>query len=225
MIDKIYNEDCIEGMKRIPDGSVDLICTDPPYCVGVTSNGIKGSFLDNNLIAPFFKELFKQWQRVLKGGGHIYMHTDWRTYPFLYPIINQYFIQRNLIIWKKGTWIAAGAWYRFQHELIIFATKGKCKREFPASERDIFDIPLAEAYTTSRVHQSQKPVALIEKMIKNSSHENEIVLDCFMGSGTTAVACINTNRHFIGFELEEKFCEIANERIAKARAAKSQELF
>ena len=68
-IDKIYNEDCLEGLARLEDNSVDLICMDPPYCVGTTSNGLKGSFLDNNLIAPFFKQLFSQCQRVLKAGG------------------------------------------------------------------------------------------------------------------------------------------------------------
>lgn len=69
MIDKIFNEDCLEGLERLGDNSVDLIITDPPYCVGTTSNGIKGSFLDNNLIAPFFKQLFRECQRVLKQGG------------------------------------------------------------------------------------------------------------------------------------------------------------
>lgn len=70
-IDKIYNENCLEGIEKLDDNSVDLICTDPPYCVGVTSNGIKGTFIDNNLIAPFFKQLFSQCQRVLKRGGGI----------------------------------------------------------------------------------------------------------------------------------------------------------
>lgn len=224
MIDKIFNEDCLEGMKRIPDGIVDLICTDPPYCVGTTSNGLKGSFLDNNLIAPFFKQLFREWQRVLKIGGGVYVHTDWRTYPFLYSIINQYFVQRNLIVWQKGNYMNAGNWYRFSHEFIIFATNGNSKREFAANERDVWNISLAEAFVSKRLHQSQKPLALVEKMILNSSHEGDTVLDCFVGSGTTAVAAINTRRHFIGFELDEKFFDIANKRIAKAYAEKTTRL-
>ena len=224
MIDKIFNEDCLEGLERLADNSVDLICTDPPYCVGTTSNGIKGSFLDNNLIAPFFKQLFRQWQRVLKDGGHIYLHTDWRTYPFLYPLINQYFVQRNLIVWQKGDWICAGNWYRFCYEFIIFATKGNPKRNFSASERDLWKIALSEAYINKRCHQSQKPIELVKKMILNSSQEGDVVLDCFIGSGTTAEACIKHNRHFVGFEIEEKFFDIANRRIAEAQAKKAQEL-
>lgn len=155
----------------------------------------------------------------------MYIHTDWRTYPFLYPIINQYFTQRNLIVWKKGTSLSTGNWYRFCYEMIIFASNGDSKREFGADKRDIWDIPLAEACVSRRQHPSQKPLELVEIMIKNSSCEGGTVLDCFAGSGTTAVAAINTGRHFIGFELDEKYFNIANERIAKAYSEKSQQLF
>jgi len=79
----IYNEDCLEGMKKLADGSVELIATDPPYCVGVSSNGIKSSFSDFNLMRPFWEQCFGEWQRVLKEGGSVYVCTDWRTYPFL----------------------------------------------------------------------------------------------------------------------------------------------
>ena len=226
MIDAIYNEDCLEGLEKLPDNSVDLICTDPPYCVGTTSNGLKGSFLDNNLIASFFKQLFSQWQRVLKDGGHIYINTDWRTYPFLYPLVNQYLIQRNLIVWDYG-WIKAGNWYRFRHEFIIFATNGKSKRTFEncRDNSDVWNIKTINYTDPNKHHQAEKPVELIEKMIKNSSKEGDVVLDCFMGSGTTAVACIKNNRHFIGFEIDEKYFNIANERIGKARAEVAQRLF
>lgn len=220
MIDNIYNEDCLEGITKIADNSIDLICTDPPYCVGTTSNGLKGSFLDNNLIAPFFKQLFSEYQRVLKDGGHIYIHTDWRTYPFLYPILNQYFTQRNLIVWDYG-WIKNGNFYRFRHELIIFATNGESKRGFECTNdnSDVWNIKCINFTSANKLHRAQKPVELIEKMILNSSHEGDIVLDTFIGSGTTAVAAINTNRHFIGFELDEKYFDIANKRIEQARQA------
>ena len=127
---EIYNEDCLEGMKRLADGSVDLIATDPPYCVGVSSNGVKSSFSDFNLMRPFFEQLFSEWQRVLKVGGHVYCMTDWRTYPFLYPIMTKYLTARNLIVWDYG-WIKCGSFYRYTHELILFATNGKSGRAFP----------------------------------------------------------------------------------------------
>lgn len=227
MIDKIFHEDCLEGLTRLDDNSVDLICTDPPYFSGMTSNGITKKLADNNLAKPFFKILFQQWQRILKDGGHIYVNTDWRTYPFLYPLMDVYFQIRNCIVWDYG-WLKCGNFYRFRHEFIIFATKGKSRREFGncTDNSDVWNIRCIN-YTNLKTkrHQAEKPVELIEKMIKNSSHEGDTVLDCFMGSGTTAEACIRNNRHFIGFEIDEKYFDIANERIEKALTERSQALF
>ena len=222
MIDQIYNEDCLEGLAELGDDSVDLICTDPPYLCGFTSNGVQKKLSDNTLTIPFFKILFKQLHRVLKDGAHIYINTDWRTYPFLYKFVEEMFRMRNLIVWDYD-WFKCGSFYRFRHEFIIFATKGKSKREFEncRANSDVWNIRTINYTDPNKHHQAEKPVELIEKMIKNSSHEGDVVLDCFMGSGTTAVAAINTNRHFIGFELDEKYYNIAKERIAKAQAEKS----
>lgn len=212
---RIFNEDCLEGLQKLSDKSVDLICTDPPYCVGTTSNGSKGSWLDNNLIKPFFDSLFKQWQRVLKDESEIYINTDWRTYPFLYPILQKYFTIRNLIVWDCE-FPRAGNHYRFSHEFVIYATNTPKRRYFSASERDVWrilqKIPKAE---NMKLHKVQKPIELVEKMILNSSLPEDTVLDCFMGSGTTAVAALNLNRSFIGFEIDEKYFEIARNRIAE----------
>lgn len=119
---------------------------------------------------------------------------------------------------------SAGNWYRFNHEFIIFGTNGASKREFSASELDVWNIGLNETYPLKRMHPSQKPIELVEKMIKNSSHEGEVVMDCFMGSGTTAEACIRNNRHFVGFEIDEKYFDIAQARIAKAYEEREQRL-
>ena len=220
----IYNEDCLEGMKRLEDNSVDLIATDPPYCIGASSNGIKSSFADLNLMRPFFEQLFSEWQRILKDGGHCYLCTDWRTYPFLYSIIIKYLTVRNLIVWDYD-WIKCGNFYRYTHELIIFATNGKSGRDFPKSESDVWRMKCINYTDPNKLHQAQKPVELMERMIKNSSSEGDTVLDCFMGSATTAIACLNLNRKFIGFEIDEKYFDIAKKRIDEALAKKSQELF
>ena len=220
---QIFNEDCLEGMKNLPDGSIDLIATDPPYCVGASSNGVKTSFSDFNLMRPFFEQCFNEWRRVLKNGGHAYCCTDWRTYPFLYPILIKYLTVRNLIVWDFN-WIKAGNFYRPTHELIIFATNGKSTRTFSNCESDVWRIKTIN-YTQPKNHPSEKPVELMERMIKNSSCEGDTVLDPFAGSATTAVACINLNRKFVGYELDEKFFNVAQKRIDEAIAEREQSLF
>lgn len=220
----VYNEDCLEGMKRLEGNSIDMIACDPPYCVGASSNGIKSSFSDFNMMRPFWEQCFGQWQRVLKDGAHIYTCTDWRTYPFLYPIMLKYFAIKNLIVWDIG-WIKAGNYYRPRHELIIFALKGKGNRTFPNTEPDIWQIRCLNYTNPNKRHQAEKPEALMERMIRNSSREGDCVLDPFLGSGTTAVAAMNLNRHFVGFEIDEKYFNIAKKRIDEALAKKAQELF
>ena len=223
---EIFNEDCLEGMKRIPDGSVDLIVTDPPFFSGMTSSGYKRRLSDNSLTVPFWKLCFGEWQRILRDGGHIYLNTDWRTYPFMFNLLDDFFVLRNMIVWDYG-WIKAGSFYRFTHELIIFATKGKSQRAFENcnDNSDVWRIKCINYTLPTKYHQAEKPVELCEKMIRNSSVEGETILDCFMGSGTTGVACVNLNRNFIGFELEQKFFDIARKRIDDAIAAKAQSLF
>lgn len=224
MSHRIFNEDCLEGMKRLADNSVDLIVTDPPYCVGASSNGTKSTFGDFNLMRPFFELLFGEWQRVLKDGKHVYINTDWRTYPFLYAILQKYFVVRNLIVWDIQ-WLKAGNFYRHTHELIIFATKGKTVRTWSPSETDIWRCRCVNNVQHSKLHPAQKPIELCERMIRNSSVEGDSVLDCFMGSGSTGVACVNSGRNFIGFELEKKFFDIAQKRIDETIAHREQSLF
>lgn len=219
-IDKIYNEDCLDGMKRIPDQFIDLVVTDPPYCIGTTSNGKKGSWNDNNLIRPFFDSYFKELKRICKPSAQIYINTEWRTYPFLYPIMLKYFDIKNLIVWDYE-WIKAGNYYRFSHEFIIYAiSEPSTKRSFNAGERDVWRIKPINFTSKNKLHNAQKPIELIQKMVNNSSKEGDIVLDTFSGSGTTAIVCKASNRHFIGFELDEKYYSLSLDRINTATSSR-----
>ena len=215
-LNKIYNEDCLDGMAKIEDGVIDLVCTDPPYCIGTTSNGKKGSWNDNNLIKPFFTAYFCEVKRICKDNAQLYFNTDWRTYPFLYPIIQNFFDVKNLIIWDYE-WIKAGSHYRFSHEFIIYAVKGSAKRTFSASERDVWHIRPINFTSKNKLHNAQKPIELVDKIITNSSNEGDIVLDTFMGSGTTAISCIRNNRNFIGFEIDEGYYKTCIERVGQSK--------
>lgn len=215
----LYQGDCLDLMKDIPDKFIDLVLTDPPYCIGTTSNGKRGNWNDNNLIRPFFDIFFKECERVCKTTAALYINTDWRTYPFLYPILQKYFNVRNLIVWDYE-WIKAGSHYRFSHEFIIYCTMPDCKRTFSAAERDVWRIRPVNFSDKNKLHNAQKPVELCTKAILNSTQEGNIVLDTFMGSGSTGVACVNTNRDFIGIELDEHYFEVAKNRIEQAQKQK-----
>ena len=126
--------------------------------------------------------------------------------------MQKYFNIKNLIVWDYE-WIKAGSHYRFSHEFIIYAIQGDAKRKFSASERDVWRIRPINFTSKEKLHNAQKPLELVQKMIVNSSNGNDVVLDTFMGSGTTAVACIETNRNYIGFEIDENYYRTALRRI------------
>ncbi len=209
---KIYLGDCLELIKDIPDESIDCVITDPPYCVGSTSNGLKANHTDNYIIKPFFKSLLEEFKRVLKPTGQYYINTDWRTYPIMYDVIMSVMPLKNLIVWDYD-WIKTGNYYRYRHEFIMYGCKNpKQKRTFGGGEPDVWRIKPVNP-SRPRFHAAQKPLELIEKMIINSTNENDFILDTFLGSGSTVIAAMKTNRNFIGFELNEDTYKIADQRI------------
>lgn len=126
---------------------------------------------------------------------------------------------RNMIVWDKKS--GPGSLYSFAHELIVFGTyKGKTEAGVGTNvwRMDAFNSG-ARKTNGEKVHPTQKPVELIAKMIEDSSEPGAVVLDTFMGSGTTAVACLRTGRQYIGFELDEKYHAIAMQRIADTTAS------
>lgn len=224
----IDNCDCLEGLKEIPDDSVDLIITDPPYFLsmghaGSSTTATKHSeqlasnraFNDLAICTPFYRQLFQEYRRVLKDTGSFYFFTDWRGYAYYFPLINQELPVRNMIVWDKKS--GPGSFYSFAHELIIFGTY------LPKTKGGVGTNVWREAAFNSgakktngeKVHPTQKPVELIRKMIENSSEPGGVVLDTFMGSGTTAVACLQTGRNYIGFEIDEKHHATAQQRITE----------
>ncbi len=232
----IDNRDCLEGLAEIPDKSVDCIITDPPYFLsmghaGSKTNAKAGEMLTSNrtfndlaICTPFYKALFSEYARVLKEDGSFYFFTDWRGYAYYFPLINAALPVRNMIVWDKKS--GPGSFYSFAHELIIFGTyKPKTKSGVGTNvwRLSAFNSG-AKATNGEKVHPTQKPVEIIQKMIEDSTEPGAVVLDTFMGSGTTAVACVKTGRHYIGFEPDERYHTIAQQRIAEAVDAMLDEI-
>ena len=214
---ELLHGDCVELLAKIPDGSVSSIITDPPYFLGMTHNGQKGCFNDLAICKPFYEKLFTEYKRVLKPDGCLYFFCDWRTYAFYYPIMNAILSVKNMLVWDKHS--GPGNYYSYQHELVMFTTK-RHGFNVKGTYSVISDIPSfccgAKKTNGEKVHPTQKPTEIIEKFILHSTNEGDTVLDTFMGSGTTGVACINSNRRFIGMELDDNYFKIAQSRIEKA---------
>ena len=173
-------------------------------------------FNDLAICTPFYKALFAEYARVLKDDGSFYFFTDWRGYAYYFPLLNAALPVRNLICWDKIA--GPGSFYSFAHEFIVFGTyKPKTKGGVGSNVWRMQAFSSGAKKTNGeKVHPTQKPVEIIEKMIEDSTEPGGVVLDTFMGSGTTAVACIKTGRNYIGFELDEGHFGTAQRRINEA---------
>lgn len=209
-LNKIYNMDCLEGLKKIGDKTIDCIITDPPYFLGLTHNGKRACFNDLNIAEPFFKALFNEYKRVLKDKHSIYFFTDWRGYAFYYPVFDKILGAKNLLVWDKGS--GAGNRYSYSHELAIFSANKNVGGLSVINDIKAFSGG-AKRTNGEKVHPTQKPIELIEKFILDSTDEGAIILDTFSGSGTTAIAAKRTNRQFIGFEIDEDYYDISLKRL------------
>lgn len=217
-LNNIYNIDCLEGIRAIKSGSVDAVITDPPYFIGMTHNGQKGTFDDLTICKPFYEAMFEEFNRVLKPTGSVYWFTDWRGYAFYYQIFDSIIGAKNMLVWDKGN--GAGNYYTYEHELILFGTKNTkfaCKNARNVIRGIKGFAGGAKKTNGNKVHPTQKPVELIQRLVLDSTNEGGIVLDCFMGSGTTAVSCMRTKRNFIGFELQKQYVKIAQMRIEEEK--------
>ncbi|MDD3906416.1 MAG: site-specific DNA-methyltransferase [Candidatus Omnitrophica bacterium] len=233
MIDEIVCGDCLELIDEIQDGSVDMVLTDPPYSSGGMfrsdrNNTTSAKYVvgGTELVRPDFygdnrdQRSFLLWchmwmakcYKKLSSTGSLLCFTDWRQLPTVTDAIQVAgFIWRGIYVWDK-TEAARPDRGRFRHqcEYVIYATKGSYERNTDICLPGVFRKAVNSA---EKFHQTGKPVELIEELLQVSP-ENGIVLDPFIGSGTTAVACKHTKRHFIGFELSPEYCEIARKRVA-----------
>ena len=220
---KLYCDDCLNIMKQIENESIDLIVTDPPYLIKYKTNRRKNKNHDfcseilnddnEQLIIDYIKECY----RILKNNTAMYMFCNCDKVDFFKKELeNAGFKIKNMIIWVKNNWTAGDLKAQFgkQYEIIFLVNKGrKCFNGKRITDVWMFD----KISGKKQLHQNQKPVDLLKQCILKHSDENDIIFDGFMGSGSTCVACIETNRKFIGVELDKKYFEIAKERIKKLK--------
>ena len=202
-------------MKNIPDKSIDLILTDSPYGFGYQSNMKKNKdlpmFYDRN--TSWLNEWLYYANKILKDDGHLYMFAPVQKIDEFKQKIENFFIIKNILVWDKNGFGMGDLYgqYAPSYEFIIFAVKEQGRKLNGKRERDI----LRFDKTKCKNHPTEKPVDLLKYLITKSTNENDIVLDSFMGSGSTGVACKNLNRDFIGIELDENYFNIAKERIER----------
>ena len=226
--------DCLERMKEIPDGSVDMILTDPPY-------GTTACKWDS--IIPL-EPMWKQLKRIIKPNGAIVLHG---CQPFTSVLIGSNLKgYKHQWVWNKnnsaGFATAKIRPFAICEDILVFSgngkkvnyypemTAGKMRKKGGYSSSDNYGIKpttkmcdqyypknlieISNASQKGKLHPTQKPVTLMEYLIKTYTNESETVLDFTMGSGSTGVAAKNLNRKFIGIELDEECFKIAQDRIS-----------
>ena len=221
------NEDCLLGMQRLPDNSIDLIVTDPPYKTTSKGNAgnsggmlqkkinMKGQVFKHNNMSP--TDYLPEFYRVLKDGSHFYMMSN---HVNLIELLNEstkcgfHFIKS--IIWDKGNKIM-GQFYMSQFEYVLFFRKGKGVKINNCGTPDILSVPNKKTKDENgkNLHDTEKPVDLMKILIENSSKENDIVLEPFAGIGSTLIASKELNRRYIGFEIDKQYYDITQKRLGE----------
>ena len=226
---KLINGGCMEYMRTLEDESIDLIVTDPPY--PTTSRGHAGNsggmlqkeinkkgkvFEHNNIDCT---EYAPEFYRLLKDGSHCYVMTNHINLIKMLNVFTDcgfHFIKS--LIWNKGNKIM-GQYYMSQFEYILFFRKGYGKKINNCGTADILSVPNKKTKDENgkNIHDTEKPVELMKILIENSTQKSDIVLDPFVGVGATALACIESERDYIGIELDENYYNIANERVIQCK--------
>lgn len=234
---KLINDDCLLALKKIPDESIDLVVTDCPYHIvqGGCTTGLYGNpsgVLNHDYVkatndteytrqGKIFKHndiKFEEWlpeiYRVLKQDTHCYIMVNARNLAELQTKAEKVgFKFQNILIWFKNN-ATPNRYYLNAYEMILMLRKGKAKNINNMGTKNVLQI---NNIIGNKKHPTEKPVELMEILVKNSCGGGQLVLDPFMGAGSTGVACKNLGRNFIGIEIDEKYFKIAKERIEEEK--------
>lgn len=225
-IDQLQNRiicaDCLDILKQLPDKCVDLVLTDPPYGISFQSNFRQEKYdkieNDNNLY--WLNVWCEQINRIKKDDSHIYIFCSWHKVDVFKSTVEKFFPIKNILIWQKNNTGMGDLFndYAPEYEMILYCNPNN-KKLNGGRDSNI----LRYKRTQNELHPTQKPVDLFAYLIQKSTNENDLVLDCFSGSGTTAVACHNLKRRFICIERDKEYCEASIKRLEQAQ--RQQTLF
>jgi site-specific DNA-methyltransferase (adenine-specific) len=205
----IYHGDCREVMPGLKCGA---LVSDPPYFLPAVHysvrSGTSKSVGDLSILENYFCGVFKEFAAALSGDGTAYVFCDGQSYPIFHRASYSVFRKVRPLIWDKQVSINGYSW-RHQHEIVLFGEMSEAPN-VPTGDGDVLKcraVPIGE-----RLHLAQKPVELLKRLIAKSTG---VVLDPFCGSGSTLLAAAQHGREAIGIEIEERYCEIAANRLSK----------
>jgi len=200
----VYQGDCIQGLKLLPDKSVDCIITDPPYNLGKAE-------WDKNIL-DLLDSCAKECSRLLKDSGLMLWFVPTRYSMIINNIIEKYIPYKWTFVWVSPNKMSPADIGFSKMTLVFIYSKSKIFKNMP----DIKILNWSPTFNLKEGHHpTPKPIQLINYIVKNVSNESDIVLDPFMGSGTTALACKQLNRRWVGFEISPEYCKIIKKRLSQ----------
>ncbi len=218
--------DCLVHLKDIPDRSVDLIVTDPPYLIANTRpggkselarsmQGINNEIRDRNLDKGFNQKVLDGMFRVMKKPNIYIWCNKAQITGYLDYFVNQKKCGFDILVWQKTNALPTfnNKYLTDKEYCLYFRKGGYCQPGCYEDAKTVFLQPINQRDRKAYGHPTIKPLGIIETLVRNSSREGDTVLDPFMGSGTTGVACKNLKRKFIGMELEEEYFKLSEDRI------------
>ena len=216
---KLYNGDCLKVMDELIEQGikVDAIITDPPYGMGYSRHIAKPKYNklinDSNLL--WIDDCIDKAYLLANNNAYVFMFCSWHNIDIFKTSFERKFHLKNILIWDKGGNGMGDLKTNFGNinEFILFGVKqiNKLKQKPLNGKRECNMLKFSRS--GNKFHPTEKPLDLMEYLINKTTKENDWVLDMFMGSGATGVACKNTNRNFIGIELDKNYYEIAKKRI------------
>jgi len=225
-LNKIYCMNYIDAIEQIDEESIDLVLIDIPYNISRENNfktmkdrkgrnGIEFGEWDKNFDISGLNNI----QRVIKKGGSLVIFHSFEQFSDLQKVFNE-LVFKDKMVWKKTNPMPRNRDRRYisNIELISWYVKEGVwifNRQNKNYESSVFEYPSESGGGFKRYHPTQKNLNLVKYLIKIHSRENDVVLDCFLGSGTTTLACKDLKRNFIGVDIDQKYVDIANKRLSE----------